>query len=212
MTDNSTDDRNVKFNSLADTKLTPEREVCIRDLTNVPSIYRHDPDLLLAAIVDLIRELDRLRQSSGAGRELSAEERDELAEALYISALNCKGATDFLPFAQISEERKEHWRREIGGVLPHISRLLAAAEQKGADECNTQHAAMHETVQKSFAEEKSLAVAGAYEAAANEAQSWTTEFRLRGYGSEICRLAVNIADGIRALTPADGASPKTLLP
>lgn len=42
---------------------------------------------------------------------------------------------------------------------PNLDKLIADAKQAGADECNAQHAAMHEQIEQSFAQEKAEAVA-----------------------------------------------------
>jgi hypothetical protein len=57
----------------------------------------------------------------------------------------------------------KHWDRIAENLNALIRPLLAAAEQRGYDECNSHHASTHDSIEESFAHEKAQAVAAAQE-------------------------------------------------
>ena len=80
----------------------------------------------------LLMELDRLREEKvqPAGRELSEEEREELARARYETYCHEHDLRTALPWEEVNEIARETYYEQDAAILPYISRLLAERESR----------------------------------------------------------------------------------
>jgi hypothetical protein len=182
--------------------MTPQRQLYL--MTNMMNGHA----LTSEEALEVWTELDRLHIALACAEQPQRVPLDHDAFVLWLRELIWKAGE------RPGGRENALLPSELASFLaPHLEQQTNLAAQRAADECNAQHAAMHDEVERNFAEEKNLAVAGAYLDAAKYVASLKG-----GYSASIHDdilvpdvdgpwiLNADAATGIAARTPADAAA------